>query len=61
MPYLLPHGQLEAVRILNHSEYDAASPLSCLLLGHPTLLRMLRLGGARSPTSGSTPITPYPP
>jgi len=42
--HLLTHGQLEAVRILTNSEMDAASPLACLLIGQPTLRRMLRLG-----------------
>ena len=40
----MTHDQLEAVRILTNSEMDAASPLACLLLGQPTLRRMLRLG-----------------
>src|SRR6266568_3241845 len=42
--HLLTPGQLEAVRILTNSEMDAASPLACLLIGQPTLRRMLRLG-----------------
>ena len=42
--HLLTHAQLEAVRILTNSEMDAASPLACLLIGQPTLRRMLRLG-----------------
>ena len=42
--YLLTHAQLEAIRILTNSEMDAASPLACLLIGQPTLRRMLRLG-----------------
>ncbi len=42
--HLLTHSQLEAVRILTNSEMDAASPLACLLIGQPTLRRMLRLG-----------------
>ena len=42
--HLMTHDQLEAVRILTNSEMDAASPLACLLLGQPTLRRMLRLG-----------------
>jgi type II secretory pathway predicted ATPase ExeA len=42
--HLLSHAQLEAVRILTNAEMDAASPLACLLLGQPTLRRMLRLG-----------------
>jgi type II secretory pathway predicted ATPase ExeA len=42
--HLLSHAQLEAVRILTNTDMDAASPLACLLLGQPTLRRMLRLG-----------------
>src|SRR5271165_6452284 len=42
--HLLGHDQLEAVRILTNAEMDAASPLACLLIGQPTLRRMLRLG-----------------
>ena len=42
--HMLTHGQLEAVRILTNSDMDAASPLACLLIGQPTLRRMLRLG-----------------
>ena len=42
--HLLTHDQLEAIRILTNAEMDAASPLSCLLIGQPTLRRMLRLG-----------------
>jgi len=42
--HLLGHAQLEAIRLLTNSEMDAASPLACLLIGQPTLRRMLRLG-----------------
>jgi type II secretory pathway predicted ATPase ExeA len=42
--HLLGHAQLEAIRLLTNAEMDAASPLSCLLIGQPTLRRMLRLG-----------------
>jgi len=42
--HLLSHSQLEAVRIMTSAEMDAASPLACLLIGQPTLRRMLRLG-----------------
>ena len=38
------HDQLEAVRMLTNDQMDAASPLACLLIGQPTLRRMLRLG-----------------
>jgi type II secretory pathway predicted ATPase ExeA len=30
--------------MLTNSEMDAASPLACLLIGQPTLRRMIRLG-----------------
>jgi type II secretory pathway predicted ATPase ExeA len=42
--HLLGHTQLEAIRLLTNAEMDAASPLACLLIGQPTLRRMLRLG-----------------
>jgi type II secretory pathway predicted ATPase ExeA len=42
--HLLTHDQLEAVRMLTNDQMDAASPLACLLIGQPTLRRMLRLG-----------------
>jgi type II secretory pathway predicted ATPase ExeA len=42
--HLLDHDQLEAVRMLTNDQMDAASPLACLLIGQPTLRRMLRLG-----------------
>ena len=42
--HLLSHGQLEAARIMTSTDMDAASPLACLLIGQPTLRRMLRLG-----------------
>ena len=40
--HLLGHDQLEAVRMLTNPDMDAASPLACLLVGQPTLRRMLR-------------------
>src|SRR5437660_897601 len=42
--HLLEPGQLEAIRMLTNDQMDAASPLACLLIGQPTLRRMLRLG-----------------
>ena len=42
--HLLGHDQLEAIRMLTNDQMDAASPLACLLIGQPTLRRMLRLG-----------------
>jgi type II secretory pathway predicted ATPase ExeA len=37
-------GQLETTRMLTNDQMDAASPMACLLIGQPTLRRMLRLG-----------------
>ena len=42
--HLLDHGALDLIRMLSNAEMDAASPLACLLIGQPTLRRMLRLG-----------------
>ena len=42
--HLLDHDQLESVRMLTNDQMDAASPLACLLIGQPTLRRMIRLG-----------------
>jgi type II secretory pathway predicted ATPase ExeA len=42
--HLLDHSQLELVRMLTNAEMDAASPLAVLLVGQPTLKRMMKLG-----------------
>lgn len=42
--HLLDHGALDLIRMLTNAEMDAASPLACLLIGQPTLRRMIRLG-----------------
>jgi type II secretory pathway predicted ATPase ExeA len=42
--HLLDTDQLEAVRMLTNAEMDSASPLTCLLLGQPTLRRRIKLG-----------------
>lgn len=42
--HLLDHGALDLIRMLTNTEMDAASPLACLLIGQPTLRRMIRLG-----------------
>lgn len=42
--HLLDHGQLELVRMLTNAEMDAASPLAVVLVGQPTLKRMMKLG-----------------
>jgi type II secretory pathway predicted ATPase ExeA len=42
--HLLETGQLESVRMLTNADMDATSPLACVLIGQPTLRRMIRLG-----------------
>ena len=42
--HLLQTDQLESVRMLTNGQMDAASPLACVLIGQPTLRRMIRLG-----------------
>jgi type II secretory pathway predicted ATPase ExeA len=42
--HLLETDQLESVRMLTNADMDAASPLACVLIGQPTLRRMIRLG-----------------
>jgi type II secretory pathway predicted ATPase ExeA len=42
--HLLDHDQLELVRMLTNAEMDAASPLAVILVGQPTLKRMMKLG-----------------
>jgi len=42
--HLLETAQLESVRMLTNADMDAASPLACVLIGQPTLRRMIRLG-----------------
>lgn len=42
--HLLDHDQLELVRMLTNVDMDAASPLAAILIGQPTLHRMLKLG-----------------
>jgi type II secretory pathway predicted ATPase ExeA len=42
--HLLETGQLESVRMLTNADMDAVSPLACVLIGQPTLRRMIRLG-----------------
>lgn len=40
--HLLDTAQLEAIRMLTNDEMDSTSPLTCLLLGQPTLRRRLK-------------------
>ena len=42
--HLLDHGALDLIRMLTNAEMDATSPLACLLIGQPTLRRMIKLG-----------------
>jgi type II secretory pathway predicted ATPase ExeA len=42
--HLLDADQLETIRMLPNAEMDSTSPLTCLLLGQPTLRRRLKLG-----------------
>jgi type II secretory pathway predicted ATPase ExeA len=42
--HLLDHSQLETVRMLTNHEMDRTSPFACLLIGQPTLRRMIKLG-----------------
>jgi type II secretory pathway predicted ATPase ExeA len=42
--HLLDHHQLELIRMLTNTNMDAASPLAIILIGQPTLKRMMKLG-----------------
>ncbi|HLK79688.1 MAG TPA: AAA family ATPase [Streptosporangiaceae bacterium] len=42
--HLTTPGQLEALRMLTNSELDSASPCTVILLGQPTLRRMIKHG-----------------
>lgn len=42
--HLLANDQLEQLRLLTNLDMDAASPLTLILLGQPTLRRRLKLG-----------------
>ncbi len=42
--HMLQPPQLEAVRMLTNHDLDSASPMACLLIGQPTLRRMIKLG-----------------
>ncbi|WP_371648191.1 MULTISPECIES: ExeA family protein [unclassified Streptomyces] len=41
--HLLSYEQLEAIRMLTNTAMDQDSPLSCLLVGQPTLRRTMKL------------------
>ena len=42
--HMLDPRQLEAIRMLTNFEQDSRSNLACLLIGQPTLRRMIKLG-----------------
>jgi transcriptional regulator with XRE-family HTH domain len=42
--HLLDHDQLESIRMLTNHDMDSRSPFACLLIGQPTLRRMIKLG-----------------
>ncbi|WP_155338362.1 ExeA family protein, partial [Acrocarpospora corrugata] len=42
--HLLDHSQLESVRMLTNHDMDRTCPFACLLVGQPTLRRMVKLG-----------------
>ena len=42
--HLLDHDQLESIRMLTNHDMDSRSPFACLLIGQPTLRRMITLG-----------------
>src|SRR6202034_1695420 len=42
--HLLDHPQLESVRMLTNHDMDSKTPFATVLLGQPTLRRMIKLG-----------------
>lgn len=42
--HMLQPPQLEAIRMLGNHDLDSTSPMACLLIGQPTLRRMVKLG-----------------
>jgi type II secretory pathway predicted ATPase ExeA len=42
--HLLDHDQLESIRMLTNHDMDSRTPFACLLVGQPTLRRMIKLG-----------------
>jgi type II secretory pathway predicted ATPase ExeA len=42
--HLLDHDQLESVRMLTNHDMDSKTPFATVLLGQPTLRRMIKLG-----------------
>ena len=42
--HLLDHDQLESVRMLTNHDMDSRTPFATVLIGQPTLRRMIKLG-----------------
>ena len=42
--HLLDHDQLESVRMLTNHDMDSKTPFATVLIGQPTLRRMIKLG-----------------
>jgi type II secretory pathway predicted ATPase ExeA len=42
--HLLDHAQLESVRMLTNHDMDSRTPFATILIGQPTLRRMIKLG-----------------
>ena len=42
--HLLDHAQLESIRMLTNHDMDSKTPFATVLLGQPTLRRMIKLG-----------------
>jgi type II secretory pathway predicted ATPase ExeA len=42
--HLLDHAQLESIRMLTNHDMDSRTPFATVLLGQPTLRRMIKLG-----------------
>ncbi|MFE7328054.1 AAA family ATPase [Streptomyces sp. NPDC057565] len=53
--HLLNYEQLEAIRMLTNTAMDQDSPLSCLLVGQPTLRRTMKLAVSWPPSNSGPP------
>jgi type II secretory pathway predicted ATPase ExeA len=42
--HLLDHGQLESIRMLTNHDMDSKTPFATIMIGQPTLRRMIKLG-----------------
>jgi type II secretory pathway predicted ATPase ExeA len=42
--HLLDHGQLESLRMLTNHDMDSRTPFATIMIGQPTLRRMIKLG-----------------